>query len=100
MATLVTVALIHFVASRENVLFTAPLLEDAFEAFWNGWRRLREVFPQAFGYTQTILTGRDRRLSFSTLMGGTRCSATVVQVFQSHGMTDLRLQITLPCHAV
>ena len=32
--------------------------------------------------------------SFSTLMGGSRCSATVAQAFQSRDVTDLRLQIT------
>ena len=39
--------------------------------------------------------------SFSALMGGSRFSATVAQVFQSRDITDLRSQITcLPCHVV
>ena len=49
MATLVTVAHIHSVESRENLLLTAPFVEDAFEAFWSGWRRLRRVFRKVFG---------------------------------------------------
>ena len=121
---------IHSVEFRESLPLTAPSFENAFEVFGSGWRRFQRVSWQPCGNPLTTLPG-ERRLrlgsclarlpclklcyanisfghpwtpfgsSFSTLMGGSRFSATVAQVFQSRDMIYLRSQITyLPGHVV
>ena len=120
-ATAVSVSHIHSVESRESLPLTAPSLENAFGAFCIGWWRFQRIFWQPCGNLLTTLTGEHRlrmgsclaRLaclklcyanvtfghswtpfgsSFSAVMGGSRFSATVAQVFQSRDITDLRSQ--------
>ena len=103
----VTVAHIHSVESRENLLLTTPFVEDVFERFGavgcvfggTSARFLGDHFDHRGKAQDGVLCYSSSRLafvrswkhfepSFSTLMGGTRWSIT------SHDMTDLRLQFT------